>query len=203
MAGSPDRRPPTPEFYSLQERGGLTPVHWIEVVRRITKPREKVDPQLAQEVCEFAQAESRLTYTLDDYIETGVSGNHDTLPLYSSKFFIGEDDYERRTALHFERYGKIGMWWLTHVQVDIDGFQYAYPEDNEKPTAETILDVYLLDKDSVEDPLHTSPRDLVAILRREARLNPVKIKGRLAKFPHLAHLHDQSYFGLLEEEEIR
>jgi len=232
---TPEREPQVSEKVNIHERGGLTPTHWQEVVKRIAQgqwrlgetsakivayaqkvisgefpdsgfyhrrflghrhwryiaildTRYKVKTprrfppwpkttwiknDLPQEIREFARSEQRKTYTLNDYI--------DDLPEKVSVDSKRSSEYEESRDFVWDL--KKGRWETRIYSARLARSYNEYDETSitfeDSVDINLLLSYFLLTKEEVPNPKHTSPEDMKQILKNAFRSNPVKIQNSL------------------------
>lgn len=219
----PERELQTSEQVNLHERGGLTPAHWQEVIKRIRDSRdaiaqkvmtyaqkvisgefpdsgfhhrsflgrrhwrvlsqiktkdklethgkiafleipflirtEFVDNQLASEITKYADLEKNLHYTLDDYFNSEPFGKYmfDRLNRIWHSLYSYEEVVPATPGGNLPATSSDWSRYDEHTET----FTGSLKLINENP----ILNLFLLTKDEVQDPLHTPPQELEQILR--------------------------------------
>ena len=121
---------------------------------------EQTDNQLVEEIDQYATAEQKGIFNLDDYF----------------------DVYLVRQGIVTLNYGQehlrwsIGVWKLFE-NVSEEG-EYPYYEERGNADEGSLLNKWLLTKSEVIDPIHTSPEELYQIVRDEVPVEVLKERLR-------------------------
>lgn len=157
----------------------------------------RINPQLPQEVREFAQAESAETYTLDDFL----SSEHDSNATLNTIMF-NDSGYNRVLGKTLLQWRMMRYWEYSESKPENDEWAVVEgPIMSRLATANEILAQWLLKEGEIKNPLYTAPKQLTTRIIALAKEEPQEVRERLrAKTSYLTLLHDSLHFGILEKE---